>query len=142
MNKNRKIPKLILDDIAGFFPYFFGFYILSLLAVCVIPSWRSFFNWELYTLCVIVLGVGSLFSKKPQPFFRIAARCMFESRIPAVWALALLASCPIFLLFKNEVAAESFAVYAYYLLVITVVMQVARQIKENRRKLPCGLIHR
>lgn len=64
MTKMKRILHQLLDDIAGFFPYFFGFYIFSLVLSFVFHSWKSFFNWELFTISVIVLGIASLFSNK------------------------------------------------------------------------------
>lgn len=64
MNKIKKTFRLVLDDIARFFPYFFGFYIFSLLVSLFSRSWKSFFNWEAFAVCVVALGVASLFSNK------------------------------------------------------------------------------
>jgi hypothetical protein len=59
---------------------------------------------------------------------------VFESRISAVLALILLASCPFFLMFKKDSIAEIMAIYAYYFLVITVITQIAEYMKENKVK--------
>ncbi len=61
---------------------------------------------------------------------------IFESRVSAVLAIVLLASCPFFLMFKKDNIAEISAIYAYYFLVIAVITQIAEHIKENRAKLP------
>jgi len=48
----------------------------------------------------------------------------WENRIIAVLALISLASCPILLYFKQDAFAETMAVYAYFFLVMTVVLQI------------------
>ncbi len=48
----------------------------------------------------------------------------WDSRILATGALITLISCPILLLVKQDVYAERIAVYAYYFLVMTVVLQI------------------
>ena len=48
----------------------------------------------------------------------------WDSRITAFGALVSLASCPVLLIFQNQSLAEDMAVYAYYFLVITVVLQI------------------
>lgn len=47
-----------------------------------------------------------------------------SSRISAFLALLFLASCPILIILKNDALAETMAVYAYYLLVITVIQEI------------------
>ncbi len=47
-----------------------------------------------------------------------------ESRTPALLALLLLISLPMLLIIKKTTIAENIAVYAYYLLVITVILQI------------------
>ncbi len=48
----------------------------------------------------------------------------WDSRDIALLALISLASCPFLLIFKKEALAEQMAIYAYYFLVITVVLQI------------------
>jgi len=48
----------------------------------------------------------------------------WDSRIVATGALVSLASCPFLLIAKQDVLAEQMAVYAYYFLVITVILQI------------------
>lgn len=47
-----------------------------------------------------------------------------ESRTPALLALLLLIAIPMLLILKKTAIAENIAVYAYYLLVITVILQI------------------
>jgi len=48
----------------------------------------------------------------------------WDSRVVAVGALISLISCPILLIIKQDAYAEKMAAYAYYFLVITVVLQI------------------
>ena len=48
----------------------------------------------------------------------------WENRIIAVMALVSLASCPVLLSLKKDDLAETMAVYAYFFLVMTVVLQI------------------
>ncbi len=48
----------------------------------------------------------------------------WDSRILATGALVSLASCPFLLSFKQDAYAELMAVYAYYFLVMTVILQI------------------
>lgn len=57
-------------------------------------------------------------------YFGIAIVWRLTSRITAGLALFFLASCPVLLVLKNDNLAETFAVYAYYFLVITVVGEI------------------
>lgn len=56
----------------------------------------------------------------------------WDSRIIAGCALLCLGACPFLLLFHQEALAESFAVYAYYVLVLTVILLVVEQVREQR----------
>jgi len=56
----------------------------------------------------------------------------WENRILAVVALFFLVSCPILLIFKKEAAAEQMAIYAYYFLIMTVVLQIIEYWKKSR----------
>ena len=47
-----------------------------------------------------------------------------ESRTPALLALLLIISLPILLILKRTAIAENIAIYAYYLLIITVILQI------------------
>lgn len=57
-------------------------------------------------------------------YFGMAIVWKLTSRISAGLALFFLASCPVLLIFKNEALAETFAVYAYYFLVVTVIGEI------------------
>jgi len=55
----------------------------------------------------------------------------WENRIIAAAALLCLVSCPILLHFKKDVWAETMAVYAYFFLVMTVVLQLVEYKKKG-----------
>jgi len=65
-------------------------------------------------------------------YFGLSIIWQLDSRISAAPALFFLAGCPILLYFKNDALAETFAVYAYYFLVITVVGEVISLIMEKK----------
>ena len=64
-------------------------------------------------------------------YFGISIIWKLSSRIAAGLALFFLASCPVLLIFKNEALAETFAVYAYYFLVITVIDEIISLRKDD-----------
>lgn len=69
-------------------------------------------------------------------YFGISLLWNIPSRIAAFCALLCLACCPVLLIFKSNVLAEDFAVYAFYFLVITVFQEViflARKSKIARK---------
>ncbi|MBA4317849.1 MAG: hypothetical protein C0412_05565 [Flavobacterium sp.] len=57
-------------------------------------------------------------------YFGLSLLWGWSSRISASGALLFLAGCPALLILKNDALAETFAIYAYYLLVITVVGEI------------------
>jgi hypothetical protein len=59
-----------------------------------------------------------------------------ESRTPAVFALLCIAAIPFLLLMKASTAAEQVAIYAYYFLVITVVLRVVEMKLDIDRENP------
>lgn len=63
----------------------------------------------------------------------------WESRIPAAGALLSLITCPILLALDMQTYAEQMAVYAYYFLVMTVLLQMADSWREGSREEYPGL---
>jgi uncharacterized membrane protein len=57
----------------------------------------------------------------------------WENRIIAFLALVSLASCPVLLSFKKDALAETMAVYAYFFLVMTVVLQIVEYKRHPNR---------
>lgn len=66
------------------------------------------------------------------PLFLAFVLYAWDSRIIATGALVSLASCPILLLAKQDARAEQMAVYAYYFLVMTVVLQITEFRREGK----------
>jgi len=60
----------------------------------------------------------------------------WESRIFFGLALIFLIFCPVFLIADSESHAENMAIYAYYLLVVGVVVQIIEYIREQRQIIP------
>ena len=58
----------------------------------------------------------------------------WENRIIAVCALISLASCPFLLSFKKDAWAETMAIYAYYFLVMTVVLQIVEYKRDSKNR--------
>ncbi|PIR73469.1 MAG: hypothetical protein COU40_01890 [Candidatus Moranbacteria bacterium CG10_big_fil_rev_8_21_14_0_10_35_21] len=56
------------------------------------------------------------------------------SRFPAMIALAFLTLTPFFLVFKKKALTEETAIYAYYFLILTVVMAIYEIWKEDKIK--------
>jgi len=99
---------------------------------------RDIINKKIYTaLLVIILGLLVWkFSLESAILWTIFLAFLFygwEDRILAGIALAFLVSCPIFLIAERKVIAEQAAIYAYYFLVMTVALQIAKLCGLNRR---------
>lgn len=56
----------------------------------------------------------------------------YDSRYIAAMALMSLMTYPFLLIFKKEPAAEQMAIYAYYFLVMTVILQIAEYRRERK----------
>jgi len=55
-------------------------------------------------------------------------------KVSAILALIFLGLCPIFLIFKNEILAEFFGIYAYLFLWCTILVQIKLFLREQKRK--------
>lgn len=69
-----------------------------------------------YVLLIIINDILELLGRKP---FK-----MPYARLPIISALILLGLCPLLLIWKKEKLADEVAIYAYFLLVVGVVIQV------------------
>jgi hypothetical protein len=67
-SKTVRVLKLVADDVAATFPYFFGFYVISLCVSIFFPAWRDYFNWPAFHASVIFLALISLSSDTVQNF--------------------------------------------------------------------------
>ncbi|MFA5108962.1 MAG: hypothetical protein WC458_00225 [Patescibacteria group bacterium] len=96
-------------------------------------------DWLKVAVVVLVL-VFSLFKYiNPLEFLillygLISFLFILDSRYAAGAALVFLVSCPFFLIFKKDVLAEIFAIYAYYFLVITALTQIRELYRDNKRE--------
>ena len=86
-------------------------------------------------LLLIILILLLMWGFKIESIILLMLFCFFlffkyDSRYIAVMALMSLASCPFLLIFKKELAAEQMAIYAYYFLVMTVILQIAEYRRE------------
>lgn len=93
--------------------------VLLLIAIALMLIWA--FSWE---AVIFLSGFFAFLLYK------------WDSRIPAAGALVSLTTCPILLSFDMQAYAEQMAVYAYYFLVITVLLQMADswyQVPEEKR---------
>lgn len=62
--KFKRIVNSVLDDIAGVFPYFFGFYIIAFVLSIFSESWKFYFYWPAFHISIIVLGLLTMFSER------------------------------------------------------------------------------
>lgn len=93
----------------------------------IVVTWAKAKKWWILTL--IVVGIFIIWQLGAIPgllWLLFLSFLVFEwdNRIIALFALGFLVSCPFLLIFKKEVLAEQSAVYAYYFLVITVILQL------------------
>lgn len=76
MEKNNRpskiilILKLVANDIAATFPYFFAFYVVSLLVSIFSPAWRGYFYWPAFNLSVLFFALISLGSETVKSFWK------------------------------------------------------------------------
>ncbi len=92
---------------------------------------RDIFKKKLQTILLVIILALMLMWKAS--YEAIALWMLFfsflfydwENRIIAGLALLSLASCPFLLIYKREDLAETMAIYAYYFLAMTVVLQIA-----------------
>lgn len=81
----------------------------------------------LWLAVTIFIGINYAFSFVEMlilAYFGLSLIWKLDSRIAASLALFFLVATPILLMLKNDALAETFAIYAYYFLVITVIRLV------------------
>lgn len=64
MNRFKRVLKYFLNDVAGLFPYFLAFYIVSFILSLFFESWSQFLNWKAFHISMVVLVIISLFSDR------------------------------------------------------------------------------
>ena len=87
-----------------------------------------------YVLLLIINDIVELLGKKP---FK-----MPHDRLPIISALILLGLCPFLLIWKKETLANEVAIYAYFLLVVGVVIQVVEMAMGNEKIAKLASFHR
>ena len=91
-------------------------------------------KFQFKVILSLAIFIGAFFAKQSFDYtiigtliliyFGVSIVWKLTSSIAASFALFFLASCPILLIFKNNDLAETFAIYAYYFLVITVANEI------------------
>jgi|WetSurMetagenome_2_1015567.scaffolds.fasta_scaffold26477_2 hypothetical protein len=93
----------------------------------VIMAWAKIKKWWILVLIFVgVFAIWKLGIISGLLWLLFLSFLLFEwdSRVIAFLALISLASCPFLLILKKEAPAEQMAIYAYYFLVMTVVLQI------------------
>ena len=88
--------------------------------IVLILSFGAYFLWGLSSSLLWLLFL----------FFLVYE---WENRIIAFLALISLASCPVLLSLKKDDIAETMAVYAYFFLVMTVVLQIIEYKRDSKK---------
>ena len=151
MNKERikRITKHTLHYIAGFFQYAVVIYLLVFILSRFSDIWMISWHQPVLHIAVVIFGVIYLFDKRVelgpigiQEKLRILPRNILDSAIvltrylvtklkngglvkfSASCAIFFLALCPFLLWLKKDAIAEQSAIYAYYFLVISVILMI------------------
>lgn len=82
----------------------------------------AFFQWNIVEIFIFVIFLWSIVGP-------------LSSRVLAVPALFFLSATPLLLILDREDQAETFAVYAYYFLVMAVIRAIVELRKENKNVL-------
>ncbi|NCU41312.1 MAG: hypothetical protein EOM19_01140 [Candidatus Moranbacteria bacterium] len=82
----------------------------------------AFFEWNIVEIFIFVVFLWSILGP-------------LSSRILAIPALFFLSATPILLMLSREEQAETFAVYAYYFLVMAVIRAISELRSENRESM-------
>ena len=61
--KARNIVNFLLNDIAEIFPLLFLFYAVTLLLSLIFESWKLYFNWPIFHVNILILGLFSFLSE-------------------------------------------------------------------------------
>lgn len=76
--KLKTIFELVLEQIADIYLYFLGVYVVCLTLSYFFESWRLSFNWPVFHLSIIFLGILSLLSKRGREFILSQKKPLFE----------------------------------------------------------------
>jgi hypothetical protein len=100
---------------------------------------KDIYRKKIRIILAIGLAIGAYFlwglsSSLLWGLFLVFLFCNWDSRVIASLALISLSSCPVLLQMKQDKIAEEMAVYAYFFLVMTVVLQIVEYIREGREE--------
>ena len=100
---------------------------------------KDIYRKKIRILFVIGLAVGAYYlwglsSSLLWGLFLIFLFCAWDSRVIASLALVCLSACPVLLHLKMDKTAEEIAVYAYFFLVMTVVLQIFEYWRDERKE--------
>lgn len=190
------------NSFKDFYPYFLGFYIISVFVSLFFLSWKAFFYWPAFHAVAVVFTIFFVYLiiRKVKPRDRFYHKVNFnrkkilagltliinfywqkisalsraslikifviivvlifslyqqidvinflilafglisilftvDNRWSAGAALVFLASCPVLLIAKKDILAEKSAIYAYYLLVISVLTMIHEVIRDGSSKI-------
>lgn len=125
--------KAFLRHVQQLYPFLLAFYLVMFELSFFVPSFTQFIFWPAFHVIFIFssLVFCFVFFRKKQnikyfkPAIKTSKRLIPHlPRISAAIALVFLTACPLFLWLHKETAAEESAVYAYYFLVLTVILQI------------------
>jgi hypothetical protein len=143
--------QLDVSDIKNFFCNMAQTYLRALKR-----AWRySLKHWTKSLIVLTVFIILTIFVSLTAAFFWsffLAFLIMrLDSRVPIAFALACLIVCPFLLIFHYQLYAEQFAIWAYYFLVIGVILQIvefvheSEKVEEKPKEMPAidkGKVHR
>ncbi|WP_412732153.1 hypothetical protein [Minisyncoccus archaeiphilus] len=100
---------------------------------------KDIYRKKIRILFAIGLAVGAYYlwglsSSLLWGLFLIFLFCAWDSRVIASLALMCLSACPVLLHLKMDKTAEEVAVYAYFFLVMTVVLQIFEYWRDERKE--------
>lgn len=89
-----------------------AFFIVAVIAMGI------FLHWKIAEIAVFSLFIWIILNP-------------VSSQYPAIGAIFFLALTPFFMIFKKDIMANQLAIYAYYFLIMTVIMGIYEIWKEN-----------
>ncbi|MFZ5981957.1 MAG: hypothetical protein ACOYS2_00040 [Patescibacteria group bacterium] len=91
---------------------------LNLLIFALALAMGIYFDWKVMEILIFLIFIGIILHP-------------VSSRLLAIPALFFLVLTPIFLIFKKDPVAEQMAIYAYYFLIMAVIMGIYEVRKEK-----------
>lgn len=94
---------------------------LNVLIYCLAIGMGVYFDWKIMEIIILLIFIGIILHP-------------ISSRVLAVPALFFLILTPTFLVLKKESTAEQVAIYAYYFLIMAVIMGIYEVRKESKKE--------